>query len=92
MLERYAACTVRSAVPALIKAPAAAKRPRGPSRWHGVDLIDDYAWLRADNWQDVMRDPAVLDPEIRAHLEAENAYTEAQLADTRRSRSRSSSR
>ena len=30
-----------------------------------------------------MRDPAVLEPQIRAHLEAENAYTEAQLADTR---------
>ena len=30
-----------------------------------------------------MRDPAVLDPEIRAYLEAENAYMEAQLADTR---------
>jgi oligopeptidase B len=67
---------------ALIKAPAAAKRPR-TSCWHGVELSDDYAWLRAENWQDVMRDPAVLDPEIRAHLDAENAYTEAQLADTR---------
>ena len=42
---------------------------------HGVELVDDYAWLRADNWQEVMRDPAVLDAEIRAYLEAENAYT-----------------
>ena len=50
---------------------------------HGVELVDEYAWLRADNWQEVMRDPAVLDPEIRAYLEAENAYTEAALADTR---------
>ena len=50
---------------------------------HGVTLVDDYAWLRAENWQEVMRDPAVLDAEIRAHLEAENAYMEAQLADTR---------
>src|SRR5581483_5334057 len=32
---------------------------------------------------DVMRDPSVLDAEIRAYLEAENAYTEAQLAGTR---------
>ena len=57
----------------------------GPSSTthHGVDLDDDYAWLRADNWQDVMRDPALLDPEIRAYLDAENAYTAAQLADTR---------
>jgi oligopeptidase B len=63
-------------------APSAARRPRS-AEWHGLDLVDDYAWLKADNWQDVMRDPAVLDPEIRAYLEAENAYCDAQLADTR---------
>ncbi|MGE0770055.1 MAG: S9 family peptidase, partial [Hyphomicrobiaceae bacterium] len=43
---------------------------------------DAYAWLRADNWQDVMREPTVLDPAIRAQLEAENAYTSAMLSDT----------
>jgi len=67
---------------ALAKPPIAARRPRRSTR-HGVDMVDDYAWLRADNWQDVMRDPAAVDPEIRAYLEAENAYCEAQLADTR---------
>jgi oligopeptidase B len=66
---------------ALAKVPVAARRPRA-TRWHGEELVDDYAWLKADNWQDVMRDPAVLDPEIRAHLEAENAYCEALLSDT----------
>jgi oligopeptidase B len=50
---------------------------------HGVVLIDDYAWLRAGNWQEVMRKPATLAADIRAHLEAENAYTEAMLADTK---------
>ncbi len=44
--------------------------------------MDDYAWLRADNWQAVMRDPSVLDKEIRDHLEAENAYTKTVMADT----------
>jgi oligopeptidase B len=67
---------------ALAKPPAAARRPR-VTRQHGVELSDDYAWLRAENWQDVMRDPVVLDAEIRSYLEAENAYTETQLADTR---------
>jgi oligopeptidase B len=67
---------------ALAVAPLAARRPR-IAKWHGVDLVDDYAWLKADNWQDVMRDPAVLDPEIRAYLDAENAYCDAQLSDTR---------
>ncbi len=63
-------------------APRAERRPLTAVR-HGTTLVDDFAWLRADNWQDVMRDPAVLDPKIRAHLEAENAYTEGALADTK---------
>jgi len=50
---------------------------------HGVTIRDDYAWLRDANWQELMRKPEVLDPKIRAYLEAENAYTEAMLADTR---------
>lgn len=61
--------------------PVAARRPV-TATYHGVTLVDEYAWLRADNWQDVMRDPEVLDAEIRAHLEAENAYTDAALAST----------
>ena len=62
--------------------PIADKRPIVTSQ-HGVTLTDDYAWLRAANWQDVMRDPTVLDPAIRAHLEAENAWTESALGDTK---------
>jgi oligopeptidase B len=61
--------------------PIAPRHPKIITR-HGVELVDDYAWLRADNWQEVMRDPAVLDPQIRSYLEAENAYTEAALQDT----------
>lgn len=49
---------------------------------HGVTVTDPFAWLRADNWQEVMRDPTRLDPAIRAHLEAENAYLEAFMAPT----------
>jgi oligopeptidase B len=63
-------------------APPVAKRQPVVSTHHGVTLVDDYAWLRAANWQKVMRRPSLLDAEIRAHLEAENAYMEAQLADT----------
>jgi oligopeptidase B len=66
---------------ALAKPPVAARRPR-VTMCHGVELVDDYAWLRADNWQEVVRNPAALDPEIRAYLEAENAFCDAQLSDT----------
>lgn len=68
--------------PNAIVAPMAKRRPVTTTH-HGIDIVDDYAWLRADNWQDVMRDPSLLDPEIRAHLDAENTHTAAQLADTR---------
>ena len=67
---------------AFVKPPRAARRPKVDT-WHGIELVDDYAWLKAGNWQEVMRDPAVLDPEIRAYLDAENTYCEAQLAETR---------
>ncbi|AMJ63369.1 peptidase S9 [Bosea sp. PAMC 26642] len=43
-------------------------------------LTDDYAWLRASNWKDVLRDPDVLPADIRAHLDAENAYCKALTA------------
>ncbi|TJW41430.1 MAG: S9 family peptidase, partial [Mesorhizobium sp.] len=49
---------------------------------HGVTRTDDYAWLRAENWQAMFRDPSLLDSRIRAHLEAENAYQAALMADT----------
>ncbi|MEM7633082.1 MAG: S9 family peptidase [Pseudomonadota bacterium] len=49
---------------------------------HGYTLSDDYAWLRADNWQEVMRDPSVLDADIRTYLEAENAWVENTMAPT----------
>ena len=61
--------------------PKAVARPVRRSA-HGVDWTDEYAWIRADNWQEVLRDPSLLSPDIRALLEAENAYAEALLAPT----------
>ena len=57
---------------------------------HGVRLIDEYAWLKAENWREVMRDPFQLDPAIRAYLQAENDYCERALADTKGSGTRAS--
>ena len=65
-----------------IAPPRAAKKPRVET-WHNRVKTDDYAWLRADNWQEVMHDPSLLAPDIREHLNAENAYLEAELADTK---------
>ncbi len=62
-------------------APVAAKRPKTYSH-HGITREDPYAWLRADNWREVMTDPGVLGDDIRDYLEAENAYTKAGMAPT----------
>jgi oligopeptidase B len=62
-------------------APVAPRRPHSFTR-HGITVSDDYAWLKDPNWQEVLRDPSVLDPDIRTYLEAENAYTESVLGHT----------
>ncbi len=62
-------------------APRADRRPQR-DEWHGKTLEDPYGWLRAENWQTVMREPDKLATDIRAYLEAENAYTSAMLAET----------
>jgi oligopeptidase B len=52
--------------------PRAAKKPT-TVRHHNRELTDDYAWLRDAGY------PEVQDPEILAHLEAENAWFEARM-------------
>jgi len=49
---------------------------------HGMAWTDEYAWIRAENWREVLRDPRRLPSDIRALLEAENAYAGALLAPT----------
>ena len=64
----------------MTKGPIAERRPTSRTV-HDVELTDDYAWLRDEDWRTVMRDPSALQADIRTHLEAENAHTEAELAD-----------
>jgi len=63
--------------------PVASIRPHTVDR-HGTEITDNYAWLKDQNWQDVMRDPSVLHPDIRSYLDAENAYTVAKMAPMER--------
>lgn len=64
---------------ALPATPVAARRPFSRTL-HGETIIDDYAWLRDENWREVMRNPSRLNAEIREILEAENRYTDAAFA------------
>jgi len=63
------------------KPPVAPRRPHSFTR-HGITVTDDYAWLKDEKWQEVLRDPAVLDPDIRKYLDEENVYTESLLGHT----------
>src|SRR5882757_1104744 len=62
-------------------APVAPRRPHSFTA-HGITVTDDYAWLKDAKWQEVLRDPAILDADIRQYLEAENDYTESLLGHT----------
>ncbi len=66
----------------LPKPAVAPKKPVSDTR-HGITRTDDYAWMRAENWQAMFKDPTLLDAELRRHLEAENAYMDAAMADTK---------
>src|ERR1700741_4119702 len=59
--------------------PVARKQPKRIEQLGRV-RIDDYAWMKDDNWQAVLRDPKAVRADIREHLEAENAYVKAMLA------------
>ncbi|WP_183713205.1 S9 family peptidase [Bradyrhizobium sp. ERR14] len=61
--------------------PVAPRRPHSFTR-HGITVTDDYAWLKDAKWQEVLRDPKVLDPDIRKYLDEENSYTESLLGHT----------
>jgi oligopeptidase B len=64
-----------------LPAPLAPRRPRAFTT-HGITITDDYAWLKDENWQEVLRDPQVLNADIRKYLESENDYTESLLGHT----------
>ncbi len=62
------------------KAPSVEKRPVEIEQ-HGKVRVDNYAWLRDDNWQEVLRDPTVLRADVSEQLTAENNYYELATAD-----------
>lgn len=74
------ASDTQSAAPG-VALPPAAKREPVTTEQVGRSRTDAYAWMKDENWQQVMRDPSILREDIREYLEAENAYTKASLED-----------
>ena len=48
----------------------------------GRTRVDEYQWMKDDNWQAVLRDPTLIKADVKEHLTAENAYREAMMAST----------
>ncbi|NBB15259.1 prolyl oligopeptidase family serine peptidase [Caulobacter sp. SLTY] len=72
---------VMSASPAKPTPPVVKKEPKVIEQL-GRKRTDDYAWMKDDNWQAVLRDPSLIKADVKAHLTEENAYTKAMLAST----------
>ncbi len=61
--------------------PQAEKHPYRQQH-HGFVTTDNYHWLRADNWQEAMREPDKLPAAIKNYLQAENDYFKACMKET----------
>lgn len=63
-----------------MKRPIAKKIPHSITQ-HGQTRIDNYAWLRDDNWKDFINgDLNFNNPEVKKYIEEENAYTDNYFA------------
>lgn len=84
LLFSSAAWTVLNASPVCALSADRPTPPATPKRPHRVEHLgrvwtDDYAWLRNPNWFTDKRSQEVMQPDILAHVQAENAYCEAML-------------
>ncbi|CAN7220149.1 S9 family peptidase [Brevundimonas sp. LjRoot202] len=93
LLATSAAALAAAALPAQARTPGASMPQTTPvppvARKMPVRIeqlgrvrVDDYQWMKDDNWQAVLRDPTLIKADVKEHLTAENAYREAMLAST----------
>ncbi len=61
--------------------PPTATRIESICSAHGEQWVDNYAWLKANNWQEAIEDPAKLPSDIADYLKAENEYYAQATAD-----------
>ena len=64
-----------------LTAPEIEQRPHEIEQL-GFTRTDEYFWIKDENWQQVMREPEVLQQDIRDVLDAENAYLDTVMAPT----------
>ena len=93
LLATASAALAASALPSTVQAsgasmsqgrpvPPVAKKIPVTIEQLGRTRVDDYQWMKDDNWQAVLRDPTLIKADVKEHLIAENAYREAMMAST----------
>ena len=93
LLATASAALAASALPSTVQASGASMsqgRPVAPVAKKipvtieqlGRTRVDEYQWMKDDNWQAVLRDPSLIKADVKEHLTAENAYREAMMAST----------
>ncbi|MCQ9156014.1 S9 family peptidase [Acidomonas methanolica] len=63
-----------------VQPPSPRREPKTVTQL-GRSRVDEYGWMKDENWQQVLRDPSVLREDVAAHLRAENAYADAVLKE-----------
>ena len=63
--------------------PLAEVRPYKYEKF-GITVEDNYAWLKDDNWQLVVKNPVKLSSDIRNYLESENEYLATEMEHTKK--------
>ena len=62
--------------------PPKLKQKLEVKKYHETEIIkDEYSWIHQKNILEVLKDSSKLNPEVRKHLEEENAYTKFQMKD-----------
>lgn len=74
--------TSGASMPQTVPVPPVAKKIPVRIEQLGRVRVDDYQWMKDDNWQAVLRDPTLIKADVKEHLTAENAYREAMMAST----------
>ncbi|MDC0059625.1 prolyl oligopeptidase family serine peptidase [Pelagibacteraceae bacterium] len=59
------------------------RKQRSVKKYHGHQLIDDYAWVDQPNVLEVLKKPHLLLPEVREYVEENNKLTEQYFSDVK---------
>tara|TARA_Y100000590_G_scaffold181089_1_gene206406 strand:- start:291 stop:2372 length:2082 start_codon:yes stop_codon:yes gene_type:complete len=60
------------------------KKQKTIKKCHGTSWEDNYAWIHQGDILEVLKNPNILNPEVKKYLEDNNKYTEHHLRDTKK--------